>query len=253
MTERVPEAGAPRLSVITATFQAAGTIAALIRSLEQQEFRDFEWIVQDGGSTDDTRALVESAALPRVHYSSAPDEGIYDAFNRALDRARGEYILFLGADDRLMGSDVLGKAAAELDALAAPPEALLCAVVDDAGRPFVSRVSALTLVLNTVHHQGVLYRRSLFDGFRYRIDSKIVADYELNLLLKLQRRSVASTDLVLAECGTAGVSRTTDERRLYVDLHTLRRRHLPSVISSGLLVIGLANVARRGGLRRGRR
>ena len=100
---------APFFSIITATYNAAKQIPALLDSLASQTCRDFELVVQDGGSKDATLGLVESYSgrLPAVAVMSERDAGIYDAWNRAVARARGEWLIFLGADDCLIGADTL--------------------------------------------------------------------------------------------------------------------------------------------------
>jgi ADP-heptose:LPS heptosyltransferase len=96
-------------TIITATRNAAAMLPCLLESLACQTCRDFELIIQDGASTDGTVAVVESYRdrLPALSLDSAPDWGIYDAWNKALPRIRGEWVLFLGADDRLFTPDTL--------------------------------------------------------------------------------------------------------------------------------------------------
>ena len=97
----------PFFSVITATYNASGHIPTLLDSLASQTCGDFELVVQDGGSTDATLGIVESYSgrLPAVAVMSEPDAGIYDAWNRAVARAKGEWLVFLGADDCFMAAD----------------------------------------------------------------------------------------------------------------------------------------------------
>jgi glycosyltransferase involved in cell wall biosynthesis len=91
----------PTISAITVTFNVANLLPGLIDSLRTQTDRDFEWIVVDGNSTDGTVELIKSAGDVVTHWISEPDFGIYDAMNKALQMATGEYYLVLGADDRL--------------------------------------------------------------------------------------------------------------------------------------------------------
>ncbi|MEN9208190.1 MAG: glycosyltransferase [Gloeomargarita sp. GMQP_bins_120] len=93
----------PLLSVVTATYNAAHDLPRLIASLAAQTDQDFEWVVADGVSTDGTLELLEQARqkLQRVVVDSRPDFGIYDALNRAVKLASGEYYLVVGADDML--------------------------------------------------------------------------------------------------------------------------------------------------------
>lgn len=91
----------PTISIITATLNVAHVLPRLIDSLAAQTDQDFEWVVADGGSTDGTLELLEEAKsrLKSVIVDSRPDFGIYDAMNRAVKMARGEYYIVMGADD----------------------------------------------------------------------------------------------------------------------------------------------------------
>lgn len=88
------------ISIVTATYNCAAELPSLIDSLRSQSDRDFEWVVSDGGSTDGTLELLRSITDFRVTLSSQPDFGIYDALNRAVRMASGDYYLVAGADDR---------------------------------------------------------------------------------------------------------------------------------------------------------
>ncbi|MDR0467100.1 MAG: glycosyltransferase, partial [Deltaproteobacteria bacterium] len=85
--------GFPFFSVITATRNAGATLPRLLESLASQTCRDFELIIQDGASTDDTLAIVEAwrERLPALSPASGPDMGVSDAWNRALPRIRGQW------------------------------------------------------------------------------------------------------------------------------------------------------------------
>jgi len=88
-----------KLSVVTATYNAALYLPRLIESLRRQSDREFEWVVADGGSRDGTLELLAGAADLAPKVSSQPDFGIYDAFNRAIRLSSGEYYVVIGADD----------------------------------------------------------------------------------------------------------------------------------------------------------
>jgi glycosyltransferase involved in cell wall biosynthesis len=91
----------PTISVITVTFNAEGFLPGLMDSLRAQTDRDFEWIVMDGASSDGTVDLLKSDGDVITRWTSEPDFGIYDAMNKALQMATGEYYLVMGTDDRL--------------------------------------------------------------------------------------------------------------------------------------------------------
>lgn len=89
-------------------FNAAAQLERTLRSVERQCYPHWEIIVQDGGSTDGTLEILESHRAS-VSWVSEPDRGIYDAWNKAVARAGGDWALFLGADDFLMNDNVLAQ------------------------------------------------------------------------------------------------------------------------------------------------
>lgn len=105
----------PKISVLIATFNAEGTLDRCLDSLLAQTFRGFEVLVADGGSTDGTAAILSRRSAELAYWHSHPDQGIYDAWNQLLRRARGEYICFMGADDAFFGPETLLRLAAAVD------------------------------------------------------------------------------------------------------------------------------------------
>ena len=97
----------PLVSIITSTLNAARELPHTIGSLASQRGASFEWIVVDGGSTDGTVALLERHAGQIARWTSEPDAGIYDAWNKACPHARGEWLLFIGAGDEFVAPDTL--------------------------------------------------------------------------------------------------------------------------------------------------
>lgn len=91
------------ISIITATFNSASVLPRLIDSLIEQTDQDFEWIVADGGSRDETLRIIEKAKprLKKVTIDSQVDFGIYDALNRGIRLSTTEFYLVLGSDDTL--------------------------------------------------------------------------------------------------------------------------------------------------------
>lgn len=97
-----------RFSIITVCWNSEKILPRAMASLSIQRFKDYEWVVVDGASTDGTLSLVRSFSSAPVLVVSEPDEGIYDAMNKGIAKARGEYIFFLNSDDALYDENVLG-------------------------------------------------------------------------------------------------------------------------------------------------
>lgn len=176
------------LAIITATYNAAASLPRLLESLAYQTCRDFELIIQDGASTDATIAVAESYAdrLPALSIASEADAGIYDAWNRALARAHGDWVLFLGADDELADATVLERCQAVLRC--APAAAMYAG----GGIALMGREGEV--VAHTPYmpdgadgrmrggmpfpHPGLWHRRALFHGQRFDTTLRIAADYD---------------------------------------------------------------------------
>ena len=89
----------PFISIITSTYCAAACLPRVIESIRAQTFDDFEWIVIDGASTDDTVDILRQNEDVIDYWMRESDKGIYDAWNKGLPHVRGTWVLFLGADD----------------------------------------------------------------------------------------------------------------------------------------------------------
>ena len=100
-----------KLTVVTVAYNAAPTIEHTISSVAAQDWPDYEHLVIDGASTDDTLARAERLAHPRLRLLSEPDKGLYDAMNKGLRAARGDLIGFLNADDFYCRTDALSQVA----------------------------------------------------------------------------------------------------------------------------------------------
>lgn len=180
----------PLISVITACFNSAGFIGHCVQSAMKQEFRSFEHIVIDGGSTDDTREIIEQYADHLAYWHSKPDHGLAHAWNQGIQHARGKWLMFLNADDYLCDSGVLERLAAEAEAHGdvdviygqiafvsreLQPKRL--------GEPFGKPFKWSEFVTrSTIPHPAALTRRQYFDRVGlFREDFRIAVDYELYL------------------------------------------------------------------------
>src|ERR1700722_16529958 len=95
------------LSIIIPTYNSQNTILTALQSIVKQSFDDFEIIIVDGLSNDDTVTIVKNFQDDRIKIISELDNGIYDAMNKGIDRAKGDWLYFLGSDDRLYNDTVL--------------------------------------------------------------------------------------------------------------------------------------------------
>jgi glycosyltransferase involved in cell wall biosynthesis len=196
------------ITIVTATYNAASVLPGLLDSLREQTDRDFEWIVVDGASADGTLDLITSANDVVTKWVSEPDCGIYDAMNKAIRMAGGDYYLVCGADDRLAPTAVADyrKAAAQTSA-----DVISACVDTEAGtiRPAKGQSWRRGQSAFVSHHSvGTLIRRSLHQDFgMYSRRFPIAADqYFLKQACMSPRVRFASADFVAGRYSTAGVS-----------------------------------------------
>ncbi|HEY6563560.1 MAG TPA: glycosyltransferase family 2 protein, partial [Pirellulaceae bacterium] len=175
----------PGISVIVPTRNAASFIDACLDSLRVQTYREFEVLVIDGASSDDTveKAVSRSAGFGgSLHCVSEPDSGVYEAMNKGISLARYPWLYFLGADDTLHDPAVLSDVA---EIIAAPGADIVYGDVVELGsrKRYAGEFDLDRLLFDcNLCHQSVFYNRSLFDrlgGYSKRYP--IWADWEFNI------------------------------------------------------------------------
>ena len=213
----------PLISVVTATFNAGDELLKTIQSIQNQSFTDFEFIVIDGGSTDNTLEIIKNYYPGTItHYISEPDKGIYDAWNKGLYFAKGEWIGFIGAGD-LYNPDALSKyanfitgASTELEYISSRVE-----IVSDEGKVLEVKgsqweCSKFKKYMNTAH-VGSLHSRKLYDTYgKYDISYKIAGDYEL-LMRPLGKLRAGYFNEITAKMLYGGTSMTSVSLKNYLE------------------------------------
>ena len=209
----------PFFSIIIPTFNSARTIEAALKSVASQDSDDFEVIVSDGVSTDQTLAAVSrySDRLGTVTVLSRPDRGVYDAINRAIAVVRGSWVHVLGSDDCLHAPNVLSRFQSELASALEPivygdvvirGESSLAADGERYGGEFTMQ----RLFRQNICQQAIFYRRELFDrigGFEPRY--RIWGDWHF-ALRALARYPARWVDIVVCEIAAGGLSSTQTDR-----------------------------------------
>ena len=97
----------PKFSIITITFNAATVIDPTLQSVLEQTYKNYEYLLIDGGSKDDTVAKAKASGIEFAHIVSEPDNGLYDAMNKGIALATGDYLCFLNAGDGFHAPDTL--------------------------------------------------------------------------------------------------------------------------------------------------
>lgn len=190
------------VSVVIATYNSENTIRAAIDSLYKQNFSDWECIVVDGLSKDNTIEIVKkySEEDSRIRYISEKDNGIYDAFNKGWKMAKGEWIHYLGSDDTLTEEGFSKLMEKDHPNVAIISGHCYCIKLDGTIKENYS-------VGYSGCHQGKLTRRSVIEkcgGFDETF--KIMADMDLIFKIRSQNLGVDIVDSFVANFAMDGAS-----------------------------------------------
>ena len=203
----------PTLSIVTVCRNAADQIGATIQSVLTQRWTDYEYIFIDGASRDGTVARIRNCRQDfgdrgvSVHVTSEPDRGIYDAMNKGIDRASGQWVLMLNAGDCLADpmvlEDLFGDRAYDGDVLYGDAFLWDRHRGKDLFRPFGARPLEKMAMGLPFCHQSVFARRELLERYRFVTDFSIAGDYDLFLRAYMDGAAFQHVPRVVAlfDCG----------------------------------------------------
>lgn len=205
-----------KLSIITVNLNNRDGLKKTIDSVVSQTFRDFEWIVIDGGSTDGSRELIEHYADHFAYWVSEPDKGVYNAMNKGIKVANGEYLQFLNSGDWLYNETALERCFSHgLDADIIFGDLLYCNGDSIEKSDFPSKVSLWLFYKNSIGHNASFIRSEIIKECLYNESLKIVSDWEFFLKQVLQNKSFVNVNEIVS-CfnmdGMSSVDRKTVEK-----------------------------------------
>lgn len=195
----------PLISVIVVCKNPGPALSTALDSVWAQKNCLIEVIVIDGASTDGTPEWLRSRHERFSYWISEPDSGVYDAMNKGIAAASGTWLLFLGADDRLIGDTTLSNVATWLQQTKAGVVGGGSTYSDGRIYQFAERLRPVAR--NSLHHQAAFYRRSLFaEHGSYDATLRIMADYDLNARLLSARVPFKPIPLRISACQAGGLS-----------------------------------------------
>ncbi|MHA4807440.1 glycosyltransferase family 2 protein [Flavitalea flava] len=217
----------PILTIIIPTFNSSATLKATLDSILQQRFERVECWIIDGGSSDTTIALIEkfSAAHSFIKYISEPDKGIYDAMNKGILLAKGDYLYFMGSDDVFYQENVLS-GIFSLPDFETYDLIYGNIIFKHSGLKEGEEKNYLKLIRNleNINHQAIFYSRRVFNKIGlYDLNFPIYADFNLNVkCFKEKTLSAKYVDMVICVFNERGASYFQRNRDSYIhDLHEL--------------------------------
>ena len=200
-----------KLSIITINYNNKAGLQKTIDSVICQTWKDFEWIVIDGGSTDGSKELIEQYQQHFAYWCSEPDKGVYNAMNKGIAKAKGEYLNFMNSGDIFAEANVLEK----LFACGYDEDVITGQVLRKDNHQLLRKCDkniVRQIVCDTLNHQGSFIKRTLFDSYSYREDYRIVSDWIawMEWLLK-SNHTFRYVDIVVAIQDMQGISNVQNE------------------------------------------
>ena len=223
-----------KISIITAAWNSAATIEDTLRSILAQTYQDWECIVIDGASSDGTRNILRSYETRfngRLHWISEPDQGIYDAMNKGIHLATGDYLCFLNAGDSFHEDDTLQKMVHSINGNELPDILYGETALVDAERHFLRmrRLSAPE-TLNwksfkqgmLVCHQAFFPRHTLIEP--YDLQYRFSADFDWCIRIMKKARTFHNTHLILIDYLAEGMT-TQNHKASLLERFRIMTRH----------------------------
>lgn len=196
------------ISIVIPTFNSETTILKTLASILEQTFQDYEVIIVDGVSTDRTLELAKTFNDSRIRIFSEKDSGIYDAMNKGIKLARGQWLYFLGGDDHLYKSTVLAEIAEFMTNN--PLQEVIY------GDVFSTRFNGLydgafdarKILQKNICHQAIFFQKSLFSKTGlFELKYKALADWHHNMKWVLSPKvKKLYTPIIIANYADGGYS-----------------------------------------------
>lgn len=220
-----------KLSIITINYNNRDGLQKTIDSVICQTWRDFEWIVIDGGSTDGSRELIEKYQDHFTYWCSEPDKGIYNAMNKGVSHAKGEYVIFMNSGDCFYGGVVLAKVFKKVDGSGIVTGLVVRKDNNELLRTYDDNL-VIQLLTDTLNHQGTFIKRSLLQMIKYDENLKVVADWKFWIeTIIFHDTKVQIINDVIAIQDVTGIS-SINQSLLFDEREKVKRELIPNSISS---------------------
>ncbi len=204
------------VTIITVCRNHAQELERTIRSVESQTWQEKEYLVIDGASTDDTLDVIKAHEASITRWVSEPDQGIYDAMNKGVKMAQGEWVIFMNAGDTFAGDDTLQRV------FGSPQDADVI-YGDVIKEELVKKAEAPRNAHRMFYcHQSAFVRTSCLREFPFDIKHRMSADFKQVKQLYLSGKRFRQLDFPVANFDTQGVSNKNRSAGLYDNIQVIR-------------------------------
>ncbi len=235
MRDNLNHTNTKKLSVITVTYNAKHTLERTLKSVQEQTYPAIEHLIVDGNSNDGTVALIQQYENERLKWISEPDKGIYDAMNKGIKMATGDYLCFLNAGDTFYDTDTVQKIFASSDE-GHSPDILYgeTAIVDDNGRFLHMRRLQAPKNLTwksfklgmVVCHQAFIVKREIVEP--YELSYRFSADFDWCIRMMKKAKNIHNTGMILVNYLNAGTT-TANRKASLRERYRIMEKHYGKV------------------------
>ena len=230
----------PKFSIITVTYNAASVIEPTLQSIAAQSYRNIEFLLIDGGSSDNTVEVVKNSGVEIAVLVSERDKGLYDAMNKGIARATGDYLCFLNAGDSFHAPDVLEKMVASIANRPTLPDILYGETAEvDEERRFVRmrRLQAPEKLDWRSFRHGMLVCHQAFFARRdkapmYDLAYRLSADVDWCIRVMKVSKDIVNTHIVIVDYLQNGLS-LQHHRASLIERFNIMAKHyglLPTIL-----------------------
>lgn len=225
-----------KISVITINYNDKAGLEKTIKSVISQTFKNFEFIIIDGNSDDGSKEVLNTYSNYITYWVSEPDKGIYNAMNKGIKMATGDYTLFLNSGDRLHDTEVLESVNNLMDKNLDIyyGDIIYDEIVQHTERTFPDKLTFAFFFEQNISHQASFIKRSLFDTiFLYDENFKIVSDWEFFTYAICKREaSYKHINLIITDYDATGISSNTNNHpMMYEERAASLRKYFPEFIA----------------------
>jgi glycosyltransferase involved in cell wall biosynthesis len=221
----------PLFTVVTVVFNGVESLESTVHSVLNQRYSNLEYIIIDGGSTDGTLEIIRKYEQSIDYWVSEPDQGVYDAFNKACRLIAGEWTIFLGAGDMLYETETLALISETVQRVAVETEIVYGKVSVSNGTNTSSEISNRPWSQTRdewqggrptlPHHQGIFHRKQLLSTQSpFDISYRIAADSKL-FYASVKNAEPVFADIIVARSPLGGLS--TEPKYYLANLHEINK------------------------------
>lgn len=199
----------PKISIITISYNNKEGLEKTLKSVTSQDYKNFEYIVIDGGSKDGSKEILEKYSHKISHWVSEPDKGIYHAMNKGIETANGEYLLFLNSGDFLYSNTILQEISNSIE-----KEDIIYGNLEyfDENKTWIyhsaEKLTFKHFIHDTIPHPAAFIKKEIITKLgNYDENLKIVSDWKFFLLaICKEQASYRKIDYIISKYDFTGIS-----------------------------------------------